>query len=105
LLRPINNRWWAVAAQVTLGARLSDELCYPDAEDENADQRCGSTNPGADGLDEIDAANNLIILLLCVWKSVFTKEKLIGFMLREVPAINHQTDKGGDENAPDYGHY
>ncbi len=91
--------------KVLLGVRHSDELCYPDAKDEDADQCGDSANPGADGLDEVDATNDLIVLFFCGGKGVFTEKKLIGFMLREVPAINHQTDEGSYEDAPDYGHY
>ena len=87
-----------------LGARHSDELCHPDANDEDADQCGDSANPGADGLDEVDATNDLIVLFFCGGKSIFTKEKLVGFVLREVPAIDHQTDEGGYDDAPNYGH-
>jgi len=87
-----------------LGARHSDELCHPDANDEDADQCGDSANPGADGLDEVDATNDLIVLFFCGGKSIFTKEKLVGFVLREVPAIDHQTDECCDENAPDCSH-
>lgn len=88
-----------------LGVRLCDKLRYPDAEDENRNQRGRSTNACADGLDEVDATNDPIVLFLYGWESAFTKEKLVGFMLRELPAIDHQTDEGSDENTPNDGHY
>ena len=85
--------------------RLGDELCDPDAEDKNSDQSGSSTHACADGLDEVDYANDHFVFFLRMRKSVLAQKELVGFMLRELPAIDHQADKGCDKNAPDNGHY
>jgi hypothetical protein len=85
--------------------RLRDELCDPDAEDENGDQSGSSAHACADRLDEVDFTNDHFVLFLRMRESIFAQKELVGFMLRELPAIDHQADKGGDENAPDNGHY
>ena len=73
----------------------------PDAKYQKAHQ-CGySSGSGADGLDEIDASDDFLILFLSCWKSAFAEKKLIGLVYGEVPTIDHETDERSNADAPD----
>ena len=75
----------------------------PDAKYQKAHQGGYSSGSGADGLDEVDTADDLLVFLLSNWKSGFTEKKLVGFVNSEVSAINHETDECSNTDAPDNG--
>ncbi|MGA7156768.1 MAG: hypothetical protein WBY53_07990 [Acidobacteriaceae bacterium] len=88
-----------------LGARLSDQLSYPETEDENRHQGSYSACSSAEGLDEVNAANDLFVLFLNDGKSGLAEKKLIRFVLGESATVDHQANKRSHANAPDYCHY
>jgi hypothetical protein len=84
--------------------RLCDQLSNPDADQENGREGCYAAGASAEGLDEVNAADDLFVLFLMDGKSGLAEEKLIGFMLRESCAIDHQANECRNADAPKNSH-
>jgi len=96
--------WWVVVRHLNLGTRLGDHLSDPDTEDEHGHEGSDATGTSAEGLDEINPADDLLVLFLSDGKSGLAEKKLIRFVLRESATVDHQADKGSNANAPDDGY-
>ena len=88
-----------------LGARFYDQIGYPGAEHDDGEQGRYTADALAEGVNIVHPANNGIVLFLRGGKSAFAEKELVGFMLRQLPAVNHQTNESGDDDAPEYSHY
>jgi len=84
--------------------RLGDQLSDPDAEDEHGHEGSNATSTSAEGLDKVNAADDLLVLFLSHGKSGLAEKKLICFMLSEGSTVDHQTDKSSNAKAPDDSH-
>ena len=53
-----------------------------DAEQSNSAEGCGSAETFEDGLEAVDAANDLVVFFYVVVIGVIAEKKLVGFVLR-----------------------
>jgi hypothetical protein len=90
-----------VVRHLKLRTRLCDHLSDPDTEDEHGHEGSNATGTSAERLDEVNSPDDLFVLFLGYGKSGLAEKKLIGFVLRESAAVDHQTNKSSNANAPD----
>ena len=83
--------------------RLCDQLSNPGTDQKDSRKGCYTTGTSAEGLDEINAADDRFVLFLSYRKSGLAEKKLIGFMLRESCAVDHQANKSSNTDAPNDG--
>jgi hypothetical protein len=86
-----------------LRMRLCDQLSNPGTDQKDSRKGCYTAGTSAEGLDEINAADDLVVLFLMNRKSGLAEKKLIGFMLRERCTVDHQADKRSNTDAPNDG--
>ena len=66
---PSRIGWWAGRQAMELGTRLGDHLRYPDTEDEHGHEGSNATSTSTEGLDKVNAADDLFVLFLRHGKS------------------------------------
>jgi hypothetical protein len=80
--------------------RLCDQLSNPSTDQEDSHKGCYTAGTSTEGLDEINAADDLFVLFLMNGKSGLAQKKPIGFVLRESCAVDHQANKSSNADAP-----
>jgi len=63
-------------------------------------QSGGSAETFAERLNDVHAAKDLVVLVLTVVAGVFVEEELVGFVLGEMAAVDHQQDKARGQDDP-----
>jgi hypothetical protein len=81
------------------------------ADDAGGDEAGGSAEDAQDGLDLVDAADDLVLLLLLAAVGVFVEEELIILVAGELAAVHEEGKEADGQCGPDgqknriYGHH
>ncbi len=78
-----------------------EHLGDPDADDDEGHEDGCSANAFAEGLDGVGAADDVVVLLMAGGGRGFGEEELVGLMLRQVAAVDHESHEGRYDEAPE----